>query len=595
MTRLRRALVTASLLAVQAAATAAVTAALDRDQLAPGESVQLTLQHDGRTSTQPDLGPLATDFDVVGRSSGSSVQIINGSMSTQQTVQLTLVPRRSGTLTIPPLTWDGQVSQPLSLAVGRATEAPAGAGAGGGPAAPVFFTTALAPAQPYVQAATVLTVRVHTAQQLLQASLGLPDNSDVRVQQLGKDQLSTETRDGRTYQVIERRYVLFPQRSGTLKLEGPVLDAQVAAASRLDPMFGQMFGQMPLPGFMGGTRPLRLHGEPIALTVRPRPASQSGGHWLPATQVSLTGTWEPADGAVRVGEPLTLHLHLRATGAGAEQLPDLAAALALPEGLKAYPDQAKLDSTAQADTLVGQRDQDVAVIASHAGTFTVPALRLAWWDTAHDAAREAVLPAHTVVVQPAVASATAPGATTPVAPSLNAPTPTAPVAATPVAAASTPAAPVRPQWPRHDALPWPWISLGLAVLWLATVLAWWWRHRRAQAVQRRAAPAASRPPGHAAQALRRARQACEADTPHPARQALLAWAAVEWPDHPPQGLQALADRLHDAALTEPLRALDRACFMGGPWQGQALAQALANRPAPAGAVPAADPLGALYP
>ena len=42
----------------------------------------------------------------------------------------------------------------------------------------------------------------------------------LRVQPLGKDEQSTETRDGRTYQVITRRYVLLPQRSGSLRLDG---------------------------------------------------------------------------------------------------------------------------------------------------------------------------------------------------------------------------------------------------------------------------------------------------------------------------------------------------------------------------------------
>ena len=49
-------------------ASAAISAWLDHDQIAPGETVQLTLQHDGQTDSQPDLSPLKQDFQLLSRS-----------------------------------------------------------------------------------------------------------------------------------------------------------------------------------------------------------------------------------------------------------------------------------------------------------------------------------------------------------------------------------------------------------------------------------------------------------------------------------------------------------------------------------------------
>src|SRR3546814_16259704 len=69
----------------------------------PGESVQLNLERDGSGGAEPDLSPLKKDFDVLGRSSGSSIQIINGSISRHKRVRVTLSPKRSGPVTMPPL------------------------------------------------------------------------------------------------------------------------------------------------------------------------------------------------------------------------------------------------------------------------------------------------------------------------------------------------------------------------------------------------------------------------------------------------------------------------------------------------------------
>src|SRR5690242_15684509 len=152
-------------------AFASVSASLDASEIAAGDTVQLTLEHDGRTSGQPDVAPLERNFDILGTSSSTSIELINGSASEKTEVVLTLAPKVSGHLTIPSLSWDGERSQPLSLLVA----APGGTGqpgASGAPAASkVFIETSTTPARPYVQAAVHLTVRLFTSETLYHADL----------------------------------------------------------------------------------------------------------------------------------------------------------------------------------------------------------------------------------------------------------------------------------------------------------------------------------------------------------------------------------------------------------------------------------------
>jgi hypothetical protein len=549
---------------------AAITATVSKNNYAAGESIQLQLQRDGGSNVQPDISPLKKDFDVLGSSSGSSVQIINGHVSSKLQLTILLSPKHGGKLQIPPLQWDGEQTAAIDLTVGGN----AGASAQGGQAANagdnVFLTSTLDQKQPYVQAAVMLTLRLYSDQSLYQASLDFPASSDVLVKQLGKDVQTNETRNGRTYQVIERKYLLFPQRSGKLSLNGPVLDAQVADNSRNDAFMGGVFGQLQLPGMLNATRPIRVRAKNIELNVQARPAAASSGNWLPAQKVTLEETWKPAAASVHVGEPLTRHIHLAALGLTGSQLPELSTIMTVPDGIKAYPDQSTVGDNTDGKTVLGSRDQDIALMATRAGHYELPEVKLHWWDTLHNSRRELTLPAHTFDVLPAIEStptAMLPPALEAHAGSMEQNNATGEIG---MAGRNTSAALIRP---------WQWLSLALALLWLGTAAAWW-RARQNVQPQRKKIAADKKPEIMQSSVASKAfKRACNNNDATAARENLLAWAATQWADDAPAGLNELARRMTDANLAQELRLLDRACYTGSTWQGENLAQLIGNLPA----------------
>ncbi|HEX8756141.1 MAG TPA: BatD family protein [Steroidobacteraceae bacterium] len=568
-------------------ALASVSASLDTSQIASGDTVQLTLEHDGRTSGQPDVTPLEQSFDILGTSSSTSIELINGSASEKTQVVLTLAPKSTGRLTIPSLSWDGEQTQPLSLTVTGPGPAAQPEASGAPSAAKVFIETSATPGRPYVQAAVHLTVRLFTSETLYHADLELPDSSDFVVKQLGSDENGAVERSGRSYQVVTRQYLLFPMHSGKLTLPGPVLDAEVAVSQQPR----SSFGNSPFGGFFGGPafgmlrtlHPVRLHGDPIVLSVRPRPAGAVGSYWLPARDVTLSGTWNPAKLTARAGDPLTLDVDLQATGLTAAQLPDLASLLNTPSGLKAYPDQPKLSDSTQGGELVGNRDQTIAFMADSPGHYTIPALTVSWWDTRANQPRTATLPARTLTILPPLGN-TATATPAPPAPVAQ---PRPPAKASPHISSTAGA---RRSTPAHAPSEWQWISISLALVWLATLGAWLWS-RRSRAVPQATQDGRPSGPGStpARSPARRAapdaskeraafRIACEANDAHAARAHLLSWAAA-LSGTAPAGINAIAARINDAGIVELLRDLDRACYAGGNWKGQALAAALIDLPA----------------
>lgn len=582
-------LMTLMTLGLSLSASAEISASLDRNQIGPGETVQLTLQHNGQTDSQPDLSPLKQDFEIVGHSSGSSIQIVNGKMNAQTQLNLVLLPKHQGKLHIPALQWDGDSSPFLPLEVsssaagGQSGNTPAG-NAPTGNVAHVFLTATPEQKQPYVQAAVPMTVRIYTDQPLYQASLDLQPGNDVLVQKLGQDRQSSETRNGRSYQVIERKYLLFPQRSGRLRLDGAVLNAQVQDNSSNNDPFGNILGRNPFAGMLNTTRPIRIQSEPVVLDVRPRPAGANGHDWLPAQHVTLEETWQPDNGSIRAGDPATLHLHLTADGLTAAQLPDLSQILKLPNGLRDYPDQPKLSNDTHGISIIGTRDQDIAIIANTAGRYKIPALQLFWWDTDKNLQQEIELPARTLDVLPSTGGIAA-STTPPALGSISAGPPAAPSAAQPMATTGT---------DYH----WNWISLAFALLWLGTLIAWWLSSRRNSKQPANLNTQTTTPPAstHDMSEARKAfHQACRENDAQAARRHLLEWAHATWPQYPPRGLKALADRLDDAALKPLLNELDRACYANGVWQSNALLELKTLHSKEKQTAPAGMELAGLYP
>ncbi|OIR06581.1 hypothetical protein GALL_111860 [mine drainage metagenome] len=553
-------------------ASAAINAWLDHDQVNQGESVQLTLQHDGQTSSQPDLSPIKQDFAIVEQSSGSKIQIINGKMNSQVEVNLTLIPKHSGKLHIPALQWDGQSSQFLPLTVTSNAEAAAQSGSAAKGTATanvphIFITSTMDQKQPYVQAAVTLTTRLYVDEALYQASLELQPNNDVLVQQLGQDKQTTEVRNGNNYHVIERKYLLFPQRSGHIQLDGPILNAQVQdTSSNNDPfgnsqLFNNAFGRNPFSGMLNTTKPVRIQGDSIVLNIRPRPASANAHDWLPATDVTLTENWQPNKEQIHVGDPITRHLQLSAEPLTATQLPDLSRLMQLPAGLRAYPDQPKLDTKVQGNSIIGNRDQDIAIIASKPGHYEIPAIHLFWWDTAKNMQKEIDLPARKIDVLAGTAAIST-ETTTPIKDSIL-----------PTETRATPSAVHLIQNAATNQV-WMWLSLTFALLWLGTLAAWWRSSAQRVATNKLTSDKQAVMSATSAPRMTEARQAfwqaCRDNDPQAARRQLLDWARTTWPQDPPIGLKSLAERLDETTMKPLLSQLDRACYTNEAWQGAAL-------------------------
>ncbi|MFZ5662744.1 MAG: BatD family protein [Pseudomonadota bacterium] len=412
-------------------------ARLDRDRIALGETVTLTVEVPSATAAPPDYRPLQRDFETSGHTSRRGVERSNGRFVAWTEYAVALRPRRAGTLVVPALAVAGSHTAPLTLRV-DAGAAPAPVQAG----APIFIESGADDATPHVQQTVAWVVRLYSATPILSGQLDQPAPEGAALQRVGEDAMYTRDIGGRRYQVFERRYLLVPERSGTLAVPPARFQGRTAPG-----LFDDLFGRAG-DAVSAQARPQRLQVQPLPADA-PQP-------WLPLHALHLRHRTLPQQ--ARVGEAATVVVEMSADGAGAAQLPELR--LEAPAGAQVFPDPPQVT-----ERLVDGRPQAVvsrrfAIVPGREGVLTVPGLRVPWWDVRADRTRVAALPALTLQVR---------GASRPAA------------AAGPVLSSSEPA-PARPS--HAPARGWILATLAFAALWLAT-LVW--------ALQRRAAHAPREP------------------------------------------------------------------------------------------------------
>ena len=379
-------------------------------EVAPGDPITLRIRlHGAAASSEPDLGPLDRDFEVLDVHQAHQTSIINGVRDESVDYTVALVARREGDLVIPALPVGDTATDPVPVKVSaRAGDVAERDAEPEAPTAPVLLEAHVDRNDPYEQERVVLRLDLYAAGDILEGALSSPEIPGAVVESIGEDRQIEKEIGGKRYAGIERTYTIVPEASGDLvvpqlRFEGRVRVPRPAPQQRRRGGFGHsllddFFANSPMPrdlleGFFGGaSQRVAIGSNPLTLRVRPRPEGVAGQWWLPARDVALSEHWDPAAVSVRVGEPITRRIELRADGVSPAQLPALPSGGAA--GIKQYAEAPKTTETVDGTVRV----DETTLIPTQPGSVTLPAIEVAWWDTKADALRKATLPERSIEV-----------------------------------------------------------------------------------------------------------------------------------------------------------------------------------------------------
>ncbi|MBB3759958.1 BatD family protein [Xanthomonas arboricola] len=436
-----------SVMLLTCAPVGAVTRAwLDRDSANAGDVVMLNIETDQR-GVDPDYTPLRNDFALGAKSANQQMQVTNGSVTVRALFGVVLTPRKSGELIVPAIRVGNERTEPLRLQVG-ASASDAGSSASGAAAAQgnedAFVQTQVDDPQPYVQQSVGVVVRLYFATQLASGELDLEAPDGASLQRIGDDVSSVKVLNNRQYNVVERRYLLVPERSGRLVLPSARFNGRSVGG-----FFDDYFGR--------GNGELSARSASIPLQIRAQPAN-APQPWLPLRSLQLRYTTTPQ--RATAGEAAQLVVEASARGATQAQFPELPTPSVPDAQVFAEPPQYEerfVDGSPQL-----RLTRRYSIVPNRAGPLVVPGLQVAWWDVGAAAAKTAALPDLTLDVAAGSGAFAAPA---------PAPTPAAnpsPDNAAPTAAAGT----LSLQQAAATQRPWGWIAaaIGFGLLWIATLV-----------------------------------------------------------------------------------------------------------------------------
>lgn len=539
--------ISASLFAIE------ISVGTDRNPVNLNESLQITFTANDKPDAEPDFSPLEKDFTILNQSQQQSTQIINWEKTTSFQWILTVMAKSTGNLVIPAINFGKDSSQFSSIIVNKVNVT-------NNVNDDLFLQVTVDNAQPYIQQQVIYTLKLYRKVDISQASLTEPELQSAMIEKLGEDKNYNTQYQGENYVVTERKYAIFPQKSGVITISPVTLTARVIIANqrRRNSFFNQQ-----------SARTKRVTSEAVTLEVQAKPADVKG-HWLPAQQIYLQEKWPDNLVQVTVGEPYTRTISLFVKGATVSALPELYGKN-MPANLKAYPDQPVLKEEARKTGMVALREEKIALIPGQAGTYILPAIEIPWWSTKTQQTELARIPERTIT---AIAAATSTDKQ--ITPTLT---------PTPLPTAQIESGLVADQ--QYNSL-WFWLTLFFASAWVVTLI--YFLSRKTEPTEKKQQLANSE---KVIAVNKKLKQACTSNDPIMAKDILLHWGREEFRQ---SSLSKIAEQC-DIDLQDAILSLNAVLYSNNTeaWQGDILWTAFQkNKSAYVEKTRDIDPLPALY-
>ncbi|MCL1076889.1 protein BatD [Parashewanella spongiae] len=437
-----------------------VEASVDRNPVAQGQYFALSIVVDDEVSGESlKTTSLLKDF-IVGRTNVSrSTQIVNFNTAKETRWQILLAAKKKGIATIPSFTIDGVSSNPIALQVVS----------GNSPTSnkndDVYIETELSHDQSYVGQLLLYKVKLFLAVDLQRGVLNAPLAEGAQVKQIGEDQDGTEIVNGRRFRVIKRTYGIIADKAGDLRIQSASFKGDVLVNTQ---QRRSMFS-------FNESRPVEIGTTTNTVKVLEKPAGYQG-NWLVSDLVLLNEEWPQEQEEYELGAPITRTLKLLASNADDNSLPSIH--YALPDSLKSYPEKPVRKTYVRNGNMVAELSLTEAIIPTKPGKFTLPELKVPWWNPQLKRQEYAVLPARTIMVKGGILPATIP-------------------------TNSIPASDIQVE-NQYSAGYWPWATLLFACLWLVTLVTWFTKKPLTSEIKTTPATSSSLPLSHIEKEMKQA-------------------------------------------------------------------------------------------
>ncbi len=525
-----------------------ITVSTSRNPVSLDDSFHLVYEADSSVDDDPDFTPIYKNFEVLSSSQSTNMRSVNGSWSLKKTWDLSVIAKDVGRFTIPAIAFGTDSSPAIQVTVSNSSSAnQASPNRQSTVPAKIFLESSLDKKTGWVQSQLIYTIRLLRTVGIASASITEPvsNDPDAIIEKLTEDNYQT-TRNGISYEVFERSYAIFPQKSGQLKINPATFEGRVNATQPRT-----IFDQFRMSGQLK-----RLRSDAVSATIKTAPANINLQDWLPASELQLIEEWSDDISNIKTGDPVTRTITIAAQGLTAVQLPDLQ--FKEIDGLKQYPDKPVTENRTQADGITGLKQIKIALIPSKAGSYTLPEIKLQWWNTKTNKKESATIPAKTLIATGNASTSSN------IAPPVPAQTKALPKDQNPVDTKKSLAPPLTVANSSY----WQWSTLAIALAWLVTLGLLLKKPKSRSATEKVKTEVTFTPVKAATSAVEKHAKNNDAEN---TRAALIEWAKAIYTDDSITNLSQISERC-SAQLATEIRHLNESLYSPEKpsWSGKPL-------------------------
>jgi hypothetical protein len=362
-------------------------ATVSKTTVAVGEpfQVRFTLNTSGKQFTPPNF----KDFRVLsGPNQSTSMQFINGQMSSEISIGYSLLAVKEGTFVIEPakisVGSDVLITQPIKITVvqgANSQQNPANNNAGTSTTGTndeisdvMFIQASVNKTNVYQGEQLTATYKLYTRASIVGNDLvKFPElngfwNEDIEID----NQWRTEIYNGQKWNVATiKKVVLFPTRSGNLEIDPLIMTFTVRQRSsgQAQSLWDQFFGRVEDKDYTLSTKPIKIHVKPLP---QPAPESFNGavGNFQLEAKVNKT--------EVTTNDAIDLSVKIKGTG-NINLVENVQANF--PQDFEVYDPKITDNISVTPGGVSGTKEFKYLIIPRYAGNFTIEPIEFSYFDT----------------------------------------------------------------------------------------------------------------------------------------------------------------------------------------------------------------------
>lgn len=377
---------------------------VDKKVVVEGDTLTLTLEYDGDSNNQPDLGGLGKDFNIISTSTSQQFSFINGAVSQIKKWSFTLQPLHKGKINIAPAKLDNIYSNSAEIEVKEMTDVAYVPDSRENTNSPYFeIKQEFDIKNPYVQQQVTFFVHIYDSIGLQNGAPTISSEAQkdwVIVPLTNKPIIRQETINHKRMNIETYAFAAFPQKSGQLEVPQVSFEGFYVKDTAFDfPNFDDdiSFFGVNFHNVFGQQVPVRMKTKAEKINVRPIPANSLSASWLPLNNLELAAKWDEKS-KFKTGEAVTRVITLKAIGLTESMMPKITFPEA--EGFKQYPETPTVSEQVVNGKIVTTAVFNHVYIPQKSGKLTIPALKMQWFNVDTQKLQITSIPEETIDILP---------------------------------------------------------------------------------------------------------------------------------------------------------------------------------------------------